>query len=240
MNKRTTKAKWLHVDEKFIKSEDCEIYSFTDESKEIQTNIKSWINNTSDDAIRLFDRMINEHPLKESEGMCFVLSKNVYDLVGKKKYKERIANLTGTNASISVAGITDSECDERLDLYDDAVKACQSALKDGVLPGAGVALFRASKNYTGMIPTLDSNQKGKALVINLLPKTFEWLHKEVDKTLILGQPFMFTYNAKTNKYGLGTDINVLDSCKTVKSSLINSVSVALTVLTSGKYIENVR
>jgi len=161
---------------------------------------------------------------------------------GKKKYKERIANLTGTNADIYINGVTDSEFDERKDLFDDAIKACQSSLKDGVLPGGGVALINLVLDFIkeNSTPSKSNSYKaGEKMVYNLLYKPFEWLHGKNTETILSfleGKDFMYTYNSKTQQYGLGTDINVLDSCKTVKSSLINAVSVALSILTSNLFI----
>jgi chaperonin GroEL len=181
--------------------------------------------------------------LKDKLELIKSLRKNAESEFGKKKYDERISNLSGKNADIFVSGTTDADQKERSDLFDDAVKACQSALEDGVLPGAGMALMKLHKTWGKKIvdkvsPT-PSAVLGAQMVVDLMPMPFKWLHSNIEINMAkINSHFDFVYNSKTNIYGPATEINVLDSCKTVKSSLINAVSVATTVLTSNKFINS--
>lgn len=59
-------------------------------------------------------------------------------------YKRRIASLTGGIATIQVGGLTDARIVELKDRYEDAVHAVQAAITDGIVPGCGIALLKAS------------------------------------------------------------------------------------------------
>src|SRR5262245_54538286 len=63
----------------------------------------------------------------------------------KEKLQERLAKLAGGVAIIKVGGATESEVKERKDRVDDALHATRAAVEEGVVPGGGVALLRASK-----------------------------------------------------------------------------------------------
>ena len=58
-------------------------------------------------------------------------------------YKKRVARLTASAVSIMVGGVSDLDVKEKMDRYDDAIRAMQAAIKDGIVPGGGVALLRS-------------------------------------------------------------------------------------------------
>jgi chaperonin GroEL len=58
-------------------------------------------------------------------------------------YKKRVARLTASAVSIMVGGVSDLDVKEKMDRYDDAIRAMQAAIKDGIVPGGGVSLLRA-------------------------------------------------------------------------------------------------
>src|SRR5689334_18409387 len=64
----------------------------------------------------------------------------------KEKLQERLAKLAGGVAVIRVGGATEVEVKERKDRVDDALHATRAAVEEGILPGGGVALLRASAN----------------------------------------------------------------------------------------------
>ena len=67
-----------------------------------------------------------------------------YDL---EKLQERIAKLAGGVAVIRVGGASELEVKERKDRVDDALHAMRAAVEEGILPGGGVALLRASRRW---------------------------------------------------------------------------------------------
>ena len=64
----------------------------------------------------------------------------------KEKLQERLAKLAGGVAVIRVGGATEVEVKERKDRVDDAMHATRAAVEEGVLPGGGVALLRATRS----------------------------------------------------------------------------------------------
>src|SRR5205823_5094956 len=64
----------------------------------------------------------------------------------KEKLSERIAKLSGGVAKINVGGATESEVKEKKARVEDAMHATRAAIQEGILPGGGVALLRASQN----------------------------------------------------------------------------------------------
>ena len=63
----------------------------------------------------------------------------------REKLQERLAKLAGGVAVIKVGGATEVEVKERKDRVDDAMHATRAAVEEGILPGGGVALLRASE-----------------------------------------------------------------------------------------------
>merc|ERR1711939_694825 len=63
----------------------------------------------------------------------------------KEKLQERLAKLSGGVAVIKVGGSSEVEVGEKKDRYDDALNATRAAVEEGILPGGGTALIKASK-----------------------------------------------------------------------------------------------
>jgi len=157
-----------------------------------------------------------------------------------KKLKERLSSLAGKHAVIQIYGATDSEFKERVDLYDDALKAAQSSLKYGVLPGGGLALRTAQYLLTDS-KYYKKNSIGYSLVIDNLNALSSQNYKHLYDTAIKSLKNVFdVYDIKNNKTGSALKLNILDSYKTVECTLINATSVALSILTSNLYINSFR
>jgi len=150
------------------------------------------------------------------------------------KLKERLSSLAGKHANIKIYGATDSEFKERLDLYDDALKACQNSLKYGVLPGGGVALMKCAK----IKPLSKFSNIGHILVFRNLSELFDAAYRGKCKYEDINRDFFEIYDVKSNKKGNALKLNILDSYKTVECTLINATSVALSILTSNLYINS--
>jgi chaperonin GroEL len=71
----------------------------------------------------------------------------------KEKLQERLAKLAGGVAVIRVGGATETEVKERKDRVDDAMHATRAAVEEGILPGGGVALLRATAVLKPSVPT---------------------------------------------------------------------------------------
>ena len=82
----------------------------------------------------------------------------------REKLQERLAKLAGGVAVIRVGGATEVEVKERKDRVDDAMHATRAAVEEGVVPGGGVALLRASKALEGLKPENDDQRFGIEIV----------------------------------------------------------------------------
>ena len=151
---------------------------------------------------------------------------------------ERIASLTGGIGVIFVGGQTDLEQKELYDRVDDAVCAVRSALEEGILPGAGKALFEES--FLGIEATSKEHLAaikivGEALqapLIQILTNAGLKVQDVYQGALINGEG----YNLKTGKYGDLIKMGVIDPLKVTRSALQNAISVATTILSTNATI----
>ena len=155
--------------------------------------------------------------------------------------KKRISQLSACSASIRVGGATESETKERFDRYEDAVGAAGAAMKGGVLPGGGVALYRASLDWrTRLDIKSDDYVKGRDNLVSALKSPFNQIlsNADLDKKLTKGSKFSKGIDAKT---GVSVDMiesGIIDPHKVTASALINAVSIASMILTTGCTIES--
>src|SRR5205814_6440528 len=82
----------------------------------------------------------------------------------REKLQERLAKLAGGVAVIRVGGATEVEVRERKDRVDDAMHATRAAAEEGIVPGGGVALLRASEHLKGLRPQNDDQKTGGDIV----------------------------------------------------------------------------
>ena len=82
----------------------------------------------------------------------------------REKLQERLAKLAGGVAVIRVGGATEVEVKERKDRVDDAMHATRAAVEEGIVPGGGVALLRASEHLKGIRTKNDDQKTGVEIV----------------------------------------------------------------------------
>ena len=82
----------------------------------------------------------------------------------REKLQERLAKLAGGVAVIRVGGATEIEVRERKDRVDDAMHATRAAVEEGIVPGGGVALLRASAHLKGLRTKNDDQKTGVEIV----------------------------------------------------------------------------
>jgi chaperonin GroEL len=150
----------------------------------------------------------------------------------------RIAKLTGGVAVIQVGGPTESEMKERLDRFDDAVRATKAAIAEGYLPGAG-RMFE-SLSY-GL-----SDEGGQGVIKKALWQPFIQICKNagVDPLAISlkldGRPYHYGYNAKTSMITNLTVDGIIDPTKVLRCALQNAASAASMVLTTECLIADIQ
>jgi chaperonin GroEL len=159
----------------------------------------------------------------------------------KEKLQERLAKLSGGIARINVGAATEVEMKERKSRVEDAVNATRAAVEEGILPGGGVALLRASK----VLDTL--NTKGDEKIgVNIVRKAIEMPIKQItDNAGMEGDVVLqkvkegignFGFDAFSGKYTDMVESGIIDAAKVVKTALRNGASIAALLLTTNAVI----
>lgn len=161
----------------------------------------------------------------------------------KEKLEERKAKLQGGVAVIKVGAHTESEMKKKKQMYEDSLNSTRSALEEGIVPGGGVALLKASRSCAK--PTLTKEELVGALI---LIKACEAPFKQIvfntgfDSSVVLEEVLAkggnFGFNAITEKVEDLLKCGVIDPVKVIKNSLSHAVSMAGIVLLSEALISD--
>ncbi len=157
--------------------------------------------------------------------------------VDKEKIQTRLATLCGGIAVIKIGALTEIEMKEKKDRVEDALNATRAAIEEGVLPGGGVALIRASLNI-GVVGDNADQDVGIALTLRALESPLRQIVKNsggepsvVIETIISGDKF-FGYNAYNDTYVNMVDEGILDPTKVTRSALQAAASIAGLMITT--------
>ena len=141
----------------------------------------------------------------------------------REKLQERLAKLAGGVAVIKVGGASEVEVKERKDRVDDALHATRAAVEEGIVPGGGVALLRASKSLDALKPDNEDQKVGIQIVRKALqtPARQIFTNSGEDGSVIVGKIlenslYSFGYNAQTHEYGDLYKQGVIDPTKVVR------------------------
>jgi len=159
----------------------------------------------------------------------------------KEKLSERKAKLSGGVGKINVGGVTETEVKEKKYLYEDALNATRAAIEEGILPGGGVALLRASSECKAKGLSHDAGV-GYDIVRRACRAPLTWIANNAgqDGAVICEKVLQgdgnYGYNALTGKFEDLIESGVIDPAKVVRSGLLNASSVATLLLTSDALI----
>ncbi|MAU97460.1 MAG: chaperonin GroEL [Fulvimarina sp.] len=156
----------------------------------------------------------------------------------REKLQERLAKLAGGVAVIRVGGATEVEVKEKKDRVDDALNATRAAVEEGIVPGGGAALLRASNAVT--LKGANSDQDaGIAIVRKALQAPIRQIVQNAgaEGSIIVGkilenESLSFGYNAATGEYGDMIQMGIVDPVKVVRSALQDAASVAGLLVTT--------
>jgi len=150
--------------------------------------------------------------------------------------KDRIAKLSSSISIVKVGGATEVELKERLDRVDDAIHAVNSAIKEGVVPGGGLALYDASFQLN--IPN-NPKSVGYHVLQESIKAPFRQIlsnadidNKEVEEVLIEVNSGI-GYDVKKYEYTDMIKAGIIDPARVVRCALENAVSVAGQVIQLG-------
>ena len=167
--------------------------------------------------------------------------KNATSSYDKEKLEERKAKLQGGVAVIKVGALTESEMKKKKQMYEDSLNATRAALEEGIVPGGGVALFRASRAL-GHSKLSKEEQIGAQILVRACEAPLRQIaaNSGFDPSVIVDQVASrgksFGFNAITEIVEDLVACGVIDPVKVVKNSLMHAVSMAGIVLLSESII----
>ena len=162
----------------------------------------------------------------------------------KEKLSERIAKLSGGVAKINVGGATESEVKEKKMRVEDAMHATKAAHQEGILPGGGVALLRASNGLKAPNDLTDDEEVGLQHHRPGLPLAAQADRRERrrgrqrrrQRGARRTRTANYGYDARGGEYVDMVKKGIIDPTKVVRSALQNAASVATLLLTSDAMI----
>ena len=159
-----------------------------------------------------------------------------YDL---EKLQERLARLTGGVAVIRVGGATEIEVREKKDRIRNAMNATKAAVEEGILPGGGVALLRASR----ALASNDSDNDDQRAGVEIVRKAITWPARQIainaglDGSVVISKILEKTdsaygYDVQAGEYGNLLSKGIIDPAKVVRAALQSAASVAGLLITT--------
>ncbi|MGC1444555.1 MAG: chaperonin GroEL, partial [Xanthobacteraceae bacterium] len=157
----------------------------------------------------------------------------------REKLQERLAKLAGGVAVIRVGGATEVEVKERKDRVDDAMHATRAAVEEGVLPGGGVALLRATETLKKVRTQNDDQKTGVEIVRKALQAPARQIASNAgeDGSVIVGKilensAYGFGFDAQSGEYVDMVKKGIIDPTKVVRQALQGASSVAGLLITT--------
>ncbi|MCX7641719.1 MAG: chaperonin GroEL [Elusimicrobiales bacterium] len=160
----------------------------------------------------------------------------------KEKLEERLAKLAGGVAVIRVGAATETEMKAKKSKVEDAKNATKAGVQEGILPGGGVAIIRASK----VLDSLKLNDEDEKIGANIVRKAVYAPLKTIAENAGV-DPSIVIEKIKNSSPEIGFDAErlefvdvikagIVDPCKVTRTALENAASIAGTLLTSGAFV----
>jgi len=165
----------------------------------------------------------------------------------REKLEERLAKLAGGVAVIKVGAATETELKELQHRFEDALSSARSAIEEGVVPGGGVMLARASL----MLDKARDRVRGDAKIgVEIIQRAITEPLRQIsanagyegsvvlDKVLT-NDDFAFGFNAMTEEFGNLVEDGVIDPAKVIRSEIENAASIGALLLTTEALIAEI-
>ena len=155
----------------------------------------------------------------------------------REKLQERLAKLAGGVAVVKVGAATEVEMKEKKARVEDALHATRAAVEEGIVPGGGVALIRASAALANL-PVTDDEKAGVRIVQKALEEPLRWIatNAGADGSVVLEKvrngKAAYGFNAATEEYEDLVKGGIVDPTKVVRTALQNAASVAGLLITT--------
>jgi chaperonin GroEL len=170
----------------------------------------------------------------------------------REKLQERLAKLVGGVAVIKVGAATETEMKEKKARVEDAMHATKAAVEEGIVPGGGVALLRASAVLDTLLSTasaseLDEDERlGVAIVRRACEEPTRWIASNAgfEGSIVASKVKESTekfwgFNAQTEEYEDLVQAGVIDPTKVVRTALTNASSIASLLLTTEALVSEI-
>ena len=160
----------------------------------------------------------------------------------REKLDERLAKLAGGVAKVNVGAATESEMKEKKARVEDALHATRAAVEEGILPGGGVALLRASASVKCDEALSHDEKIGYNIILRACRAPLMMISENAGKDggivaeRVSEQKGNMGYNALTDVYEDLVKAGVIDPTKVARTALANAASVSTLLLTSDALI----
>ena len=159
--------------------------------------------------------------------------------------KERLAKLEGAVAVLKIGSYSDIEFKEKKDRLDDALSATRAAIEEGILPGGGIALLRASNHIFNLIEAgtvtfeTDDQKYGAFLLLGSCKSPLDSIlsnavinFEVVQNKIIENTSLSYGLDVRNNRYVDMIETGIIDPVKVTRCALENAVSIAGLMLTT--------
>lgn len=168
----------------------------------------------------------------------------------KENFQQRIAKLVGGAIVIQVGGATEVEMKERLERVKDAIDATKAAVEEGILPGGGISLLKASFALDKVKVDSAEEQVGVDILKFALEQPIRklaincgedpgYVFSKIKDSLDADPKSDIGYHAVTGEFVSMTKSGILDPAKVTKSALTNAVSVGTMILTTDVLVADI-
>ncbi len=156
----------------------------------------------------------------------------------KEKLQERLAKLAGGVAIINVGAATEVEMKEKKARIEDALHATRAATEEGIVPGGGVALLRASRKINAADTTddeivgVDIIRRALVAPVHMISSNAGQVGDVVVNNLLKEKKDQMGYDAEKDKYTNMIEAGIIDPTKVTRTALQNAASIAALMLTT--------
>ena len=156
----------------------------------------------------------------------------------REKLQERLAKLAGGVAVLYVGAASEVEMREKKDRVDDALAATRAAIEEGIVPGGGVALVRASHVLEGLQGANIDETTGIKIIARAIEEPLRQIvaNAGLEGSVVVAKVKEgkddFGFNAKTDEYCSMYEAGIIDPTKVTRVALENAASVASLLLTT--------
>ena len=163
----------------------------------------------------------------------------------REKLQERLAKLVGGVAVIKVGAATETEMKEKKARVEDAMHATKAAVEEGIVPGGGVALLRASSVLDNLELEDSDQQIGVNIIKRVLEEPMRWIAQNagLEGAIVVQRVRDLDgnngFNAQTDTYEDLVEAGVIDPTKVVRTALQNAGSIASLLLTTEALIAEI-